>query len=184
MNPHIKAHIEQTASVIEALDQAALDEAFIQVKQCIDRGGIIYTCGNGGSGATASHFAGDIMKGLSYGKTKRCKAICLNDNMTALMAISNDASYAEIFVEPLKNMLTPNDVLVALTGSGNSENIIQALHYAKQVGASSVLLCGFDGGDAKPLADCVVHVPVDQMEVAETAHMAVCHALKMGFLGE
>ena len=94
--------------------------------------------GNGGSGASASHAAGDLNKGVSYGREKRFRVISLNDNLATLTAYANDVSYAEVFVEQLKNFLHPGDVVIAISGSGNSPNILKAVEYANQQGAVTV----------------------------------------------
>ena len=94
--------------------------------------------GNGGSGASASHAAGDFLKGASYGLDKRFKMICLNDNLPSMMAIANDIGWESIFVEPLKNFLSPDDLVIGISGSGNSKNVVNALEYANAQGATTV----------------------------------------------
>ncbi len=138
----------------------------------------IFTFGNGGSGATASHAAGDFLKGASYGLDKRFKMLCLNDNIPSMMAIANDSSWDDIFVEPLKNYLQAGDVVIGISGSGNSKNVVQALSYAKEKGAITVAMCGFKGGKIAELADLVIHAQVMDMEVTEDVHMAVFNMVK------
>jgi D-sedoheptulose 7-phosphate isomerase len=138
----------------------------------------IFIFGNGGSAATASHVAGDFVKGASWGLTKKFRFICLNDNMTALMAIANDSSYEDVFVEPLKNFLNSGDLVIGISGSGNSSNVVKALEYAKANSNTTVALSGFKGGKIKELARLSVHVPVMDMEVTEDAHLAIFHTIK------
>lgn len=139
----------------------------------------IYIFGNGGSSATASHFCGDMVKGLSYGMDKRFKAICLNDNLPALMAIANDSSYDDIFVEQLKNFLRKDDVVIGISGSGNSANVVKALEYANEAGAKSVAICGFKGGKIKDLAHLSIHAEINDMEVSEDIHhLILAHCVK------
>ncbi len=139
----------------------------------------IYIFGNGGSSATASHFCGDMVKGLSYGMEKRFRAICLNDNLPALMAIANDSSYDDIFVEQLKNFLRKDDLVIGISGSGNSTNVVKALEYANKTGARIVAICGFKGGKIKDLAHLSIHAEINDMEVSEDIHhLILAHCVK------
>lgn len=165
-------------TTLNCLDLSAVDrlaEAFLQVRE---HGGHIYTFGNGGSGATASHAAGDFLKGASYGLDRRFKMICLNDNLPALMAIANDIGYEDIFVEQLRNFIGQNDLVIGISGSGNSENVVRALALAKEKGVKTVAMCGFKGGKIAGMADLVIHVPAMDMEVTEDAHMVVFNMVK------
>jgi D-sedoheptulose 7-phosphate isomerase len=138
----------------------------------------IFTFGNGGSGATASHAAGDFIKGASFGLEKRFRMICLNDNLPSMMAIANDTDWSQIFIESLKNYLNPGDVVIGISGSGNSENVIKALQYAQNNQAKTLAMCGFKGGKIAALADVVIHAKVNDMEVVEDVHMAVFNVVK------
>ena len=139
----------------------------------------IYIFGNGGSSATASHFCGDMVKGLSYGMEKRFRAICLNDNLPVLMAIANDSSYDDIFIEQLKNFLRKDDLVIGISGSGNSTNVVKALEYANHIGAKSVAICGFKGGKIKDLAHLAIHAEINDMEVSEDIHhLILAHCVK------
>ncbi|MEY4968691.1 MAG: hypothetical protein RLZZ261_462 [Bacteroidota bacterium] len=163
---------------IEALDMTAVErlvEVFLDAHQ---RGAQIFTMGNGGSGASASHAAGDFLKGASYGLDKRFKMICLNDNVPSMMAVANDIGWDDIFVEPLKNYLQPGDVVIGISGSGNSRNVLKASEYAKSKGATLVGMTGFKGGKLRELADLSIHSVAMDMEVAEDVHMAVFNMVK------
>ncbi len=141
--------------------------------------GTIYIFGNGGSGATASHFCGDLVKGVSYGLDKRFKVICLNDNIPTLMSIANDISYDDIFVEQLKNFLQEKDLVIGISGSGNSVNIVKAMEYAKQRGVTTLAVSGYKGGKIKEIADITVHAEVDDMEISEDVHnIIITHCIK------
>ena len=173
-----KQYINSVQNAINDLDLSqieALAEAFYSTYQ---KGGNIYTMGNGGSGASASHAAGDFLKGASYGLDKRFKMICLNDNLPALMAIANDIGYEAIFIEQLKNFLGPDDLVVGISGSGNSLNVVQALEYAKAQGVKTAALTGFKGGKCHTMVDISVHVPVMDMEVTEDVHMVIFNIIK------
>ena len=141
--------------------------------------GTIYIFGNGGSGATASHFCGDLVKGVSYGLDKRFKVISLNDNIPTLMSIANDISYDDIFVEQLKNFLQEKDLVIGISGSGNSVNIVKAMEYAKQRGVTTLAVSGYKGGKIKEIADITVHAEVDDMEISEDVHnIIITHCIK------
>jgi D-sedoheptulose 7-phosphate isomerase len=138
----------------------------------------IFTFGNGGSGATASHAAGDFLKGASYGLERRFRIMCLNDNMPSLMAVANDIGWDDIFVEPLRNFLRPNDLIIAISGSGNSRNVIKAVEFARAHGATVVGMTGFSGGALRNMVDLSIHSNAADMEVAEDVHMAVFNMVK------
>jgi len=131
--------------------------------------------GNGGSAATASHYAADFNKGLSYGKARRFRFLCLSDNVPTLTAYANDVAYEEVFVEQLRNFLQPGDLVIAISGSGNSRNILKAIEYANGEGAVTVGLTGYDGGALKRIAQHGVHVPIADMQVTEDLHMVLDH---------
>jgi D-sedoheptulose 7-phosphate isomerase len=148
----------------------------------------IFIMGNGGSGATASHAAGDFLKGASFGLKKRFKMICLNDNMPSLMAYANDVGWEHIFIEPLKNYLKAGDIVIGISGSGNSINVLNAIEFAKSNGAITIGMTGFTGGKLKSMVDLNIHSSAMDMEVAEDVHMAVFNMVKKEcmslFMGE
>lgn len=161
-----------------ALDAIPADSAELFLKlmeRAYQDGRQVFLMGNGGSGSTASHAAGDLNKGVSYGREKRFRVISLNDNMATLTAYANDVSYTDVFVEQLKNFLHPGDVVVGISGSGNSPNVLKAMEYANQHGAITVGLCGFNGGKLAGLAQLPVHVPVNDMQKVEDIHMMLFH---------
>ncbi|MDX5325148.1 MAG: SIS domain-containing protein [Bacteroidota bacterium] len=171
-------YIDLVKDTLDQLDPKAIEslaEAFYETYQ---RGGTIYTMGNGGSGASASHAAGDFLKGASYGLEKRFKMICLNDNLPSMMAIANDIGWEAIFVEPLRNYLSPDDLVIGISGSGNSANVVEALSYARSKGVQTVAMTGFSGGKISEIADIHVHAPVQDMEVTEDIHMIIFNIIK------
>ena len=163
---------------LNRLDMAAVDAMVECFADAHARGATIFTMGNGGSGASASHAAGDFLKGASYGLDQRFKMICLNDNLPSMMAIANDIGWDDIFVEPLKNFLQPGDVVVGISGSGNSKNVLKAVDYAKSKGATVIGMTGFKGGKLREAADISIHSDAMDMEVAEDVHMAVFNMVK------
>jgi D-sedoheptulose 7-phosphate isomerase len=145
-----------------------LEAAYLEERQ-------VFLMGNGGSGASASHAAADLNKGVSYGREKRFRVISLNDNLATLTAYANDVSYVDVFVEQLKNFLRPGDLVIALSGSGNSANVVKAIEYANQHGATTVGLTGFTGGKLAQIAQVPLHVPVHDMQKVEDIHMMLFH---------
>jgi D-sedoheptulose 7-phosphate isomerase len=171
-------YIDAVKSTLDALDPKALDALVEAFHTTYEKGGNIYTMGNGGSGASASHAAGDFLKGASYGLDKRFKMICLNDNLPSMMAIANDIGWESIFVEPLKNFLSEDDLVIGISGSGNSKNVVNALEYANANGATTVAMSGFKGGKISGIATINVHAPVMDMEVTEDVHMVIFNIVK------
>jgi D-sedoheptulose 7-phosphate isomerase len=133
--------------------------------------------GNGGSAATATHLVGDLMKAASQGKNPRFRAICLSDNLPTLMAYANDVSYESVFVEPLTNLMDPGDLVVGISGSGNSANVLRAIEYANANGGVTVGLTGYSGGKLRPLVQHRVHVNIDEMQKTEDVHTIVTHVV-------
>ena len=171
-------YIDLVKSTLDALDPKALEALVKAFHTTYEKGGNIYTMGNGGSGASASHAAGDFLKGASYGLDKRFRMICLNDNLPSMMAIANDIGWESIFVEPLKNFLSPDDLVIGISGSGNSKNVVNALEYANAQGATTVAMSGFKGGKISEIATINVHAPVMDMEVTEDVHMVIFNIVK------
>lgn len=176
---YINKYFSGVHNALENLDKTAVNSFVKLLLEVYDKKSTIYAFGNGGSGATASHFCGDLIKGVSYGLDKRFRAVCLNDNIPAMMSIANDVSFDDIFVEQLKNFLEKDDLVVGISGSGNSINVIKALEYAKNKGVKSVAISGFKGGKIKDLADLSLHVPINDMEITEDVNnLIITHCVK------
>jgi D-sedoheptulose 7-phosphate isomerase len=131
--------------------------------------------GNGGSGSTASHWACDLNKGCCLGLEKKFKTICLNDNLPTMMAYANDCSYDDIFVEPLKNFFQPDDLVIGISGSGNSQNVLNAIEYANEKGGRTIGLCGYEGGKLHDMVDLSLLAHVNDMQKVEDLHMIIVH---------
>ncbi len=174
-----KSNLLQALDTIDLSKVESLIEVFAKAR---DEGRTIFVCGNGGSAATANHIACDIVKGASYGRDKRFRIMALSEQIPTITAYANDVGYEEVFAEPLKNFASPDDVLMILSGSGNSPNIIRALEVANEIGCYSVALTGRDGGKAAPLADLNVHVADNHMGRIEDSHMIICHMLCYHFM--
>ncbi len=137
----------------------------------------IFTMGNGGSASTASHFACDLNKGCCTNLEKKIKMICLNDNTPTLLAFANDVSYDVVFVEQLKNFFNPGDLVIGISGSGNSENVIKAIHHTKQNNGQTIGFSGFSGGKLAQMVDVPFVVKVDDIQKVEDIHMILVHMI-------
>ena len=135
----------------------------------------IFVMGNGGSASTASHWVCDINKGCSLGKEKKFKMMCLNDSISTMLAYANDLSYEDVFVEQLTNFFASGDVVIGISGSGNSENVLRAIDYANNNGGTTVGLCGYSGGKLFQMVDIPILAKVDDMQKVEDIHMIVAH---------
>jgi len=142
-----------------------------------DHGKQIYVMGNGGSASTSTHFVSDLLKTSITKDEKRFKATSLSDNIPVILAWSNDKSYDTIFVEQLKNFLQEGDVVIAISGSGNSLNVINAINYANQINAKTISLTGRDGGKLSEISKISLIIPSNDMLTIETMHLCVCHLL-------
>src|SRR5882672_5875559 len=141
-------------------------------------GRMVYLFGNGGSASLASHLACDLGKGTAYcNGGKRFRVLALTDNLPTLTAWANDSSYEDVFSEQLRNFVQPQDVAFAISGSGNSKNVLKALQVARKAGARTIGISGFQGGEMKSLCDICLVVPSDNMQIIEDLHLAMAHAI-------
>lgn len=162
---------------IDLLDVTEITAVMDQLLEVYDRQGFVYIFGNGGSASTAAHFVNDFNKGIGINLPKRFRFCCLNDNVATVLALANDIDYDQVFVEQLRNFLAPQDVVIAISGSGNSRNVLEAVEYANQCGAKTIGLVGFDGGKLKGLVGHCIHVPVHDMQKVEDLHLAMNHVM-------
>ncbi len=171
-----RAYFEYLSSILKKISTIEIDNFIKVLLGARDRGSIIYFIGNGGSAATASHFSNDLSIGTRE-YDKPFKVISLCDNNAILTAISNDDGFDSVFSQQLQVLLNKGDVVVAISASGNSVNLLKAFDVAKQKGATTVGLSAFDGGKLKIEADISVHVPTGKGEYgpAEDAHMVLDH---------
>lgn len=171
--------------LVQALDTIDLDgvtRAIEMLAEARDLGRTIFVCGNGGSAATASHFACDMVKGASFGKDKRFRIMALTDSMATITAYSNDVCYDCVFTEQLRNFAKAGDVLMAISGSGNSGNVVSAVEYANSLGCRTIGLTGRDGGKLGGLVELQIHVNDSHMGRIEDGHMTVCHMICYSFM--
>lgn len=170
------AYLAYLNEVLAGIDRNAIGRFVQNLLDARERESTVFFIGNGGSAATASHFANDLAYGTNEYQ-KPFRVLSLTDNVPVLTAIGNDNGYDEVFVRQLKVLGRPGDVLVAISASGNSPNLLRAMEHAKSVGIKTVALTAFDGGKMKQLADDGIHVPTAPKEYgpAEDAHMVLDH---------
>ncbi len=173
----INNYLSRLQNCIDNLDRKEIDTFIKLLLQVRDEGRTIFILGNGGSAATASHFCCDFNKGMSYGLDKKFKMICLNDNVATMMAYANDVSYENIFVEPLKNFFKEGDMVIGISGSGNSKNVLKAIEYANEHNGLTIGLTGYNGGDLKKIAKYSVNANINNMQITEDIHMIFCHMI-------
>jgi len=172
----------EVLKAIETVDLAKVNQAIELFKDARAAGRHIFVCGNGGSASTASHFACDIVKGASYNRGQRFRIMALTDQIATLTAYANDVSYDCVFVEQLRNFAQPGDLVMCISGSGNSPNVIRAMEYANSIGCRTLALTGRDGGKLGPLAQLNIQVEAPHMGRIEDAHMIVCHMIGYYFM--
>ncbi len=177
----IKSYIACEIETLQKLDVEAINDALNLLMETQKNHKRIYIFGNGGSSATASHFQNDFGKGVSEWIDDKFRFQCLNDNVATLMAIANDIGFEEVFRFQLRGVLEPGDVVMAISGSGNSKNVINAVEYAKEQGNQIIGLTGYTGGKLKELSDILLHVPVMSMQVTEDIHMVFDHLMMSVF---
>lgn len=167
---------------LETLDLEKVAEAIGWFEEARASGRQIFVCGNGGSASTASHFVCDMVKGASFERTPRFRIMALTDSLPTITAYANDVSYEAVFVEPLRNFARPGDLVMAISGSGNSPNVIRAVEYANAIGCKTLALTGRDGGKLGPLAQLNIQVAHPHMGRIEDVHLIVCHMIAYYFM--
>ncbi|MCS6801471.1 MAG: SIS domain-containing protein [Chloroflexota bacterium] len=177
MSAVIRQYLATAEAARQALDLGALAAAAARIAEARACGATVFLCGNGGSAATASHFATDLQKSTRVGGQPPVRAIALNDNVSVLTAWANDVDYCRVFAEPLATFARPGDVLVAISASGNSPNVLEAVATAEALGLTIIGLTGFDGGALRSRSTISIHIPVHSYEIAEDIHLMVCHLI-------
>jgi len=167
---------------IETIDLKQVERALEWFREARAAGRQIFVCGNGGSAATASHFATDMVKGASHTRAARFRILALTESMSTVTAYANDVDFECVFVEQLKNFAQPGDVVMGISGSGNSPNVLRAIEYANSIGCQTLALTGRDGGKLGPLAQLEIRVAEPHMGRIEDAHLIVCHMICYYFM--
>lgn len=172
-------YFEMYQQVVAELPYGAIEQAIEELLRAYKSGRTIFIFGNGGSAAAASHFACDLSKGTLVGDNgqKRFRVMALTDNVPLMTAWANDSSYERIFAEQLRNFVTGGDLAFAISASGNSPSVLQALQVARDAGATTIGLTGFKGGKMAGLCNICVIIPSDNMQIIEDFHVSVTHAV-------
>src|SRR5882762_4567241 len=173
-----RQYFEELQRVVVLLPHSIIDLIANELIKANESGRMVYLFGNGGSASLASHFACDLGKGTAYcNGGKRFRVLALTDNIPTMTAWANDSSYEDIFSEQLRNFVQPQDVAFAISGSGNSKNVLKALQVARDAGATTLGISGFQGGQMKSLCDICVVVPSNNMQIIEDVHLAMAHSI-------
>lgn len=174
---YAKDYAERLAEAIRSVDAEKLRVAAELLKNTYSGGRRVYVCGNGGSAAIAEHFTCDHLKGVATGTELMPRVFSLASNVSLTTAISNDIGYKEIFAYPLRSLAEKDDLVVTISSSGDSENVVQALIWAKANGVRTIAFSGFTGGRSRDLADISLHVDAHNYGLVEDAHQALMHIL-------
>ena len=177
----VRPFLERVARELLRIDPAEVKALADAVYECYQSRRFVFLCGNGGSGSNASHFCEDLGKGtlrredFDDDTKKRLRVLSLTDNTPYILAWANDEGFERVFVEQLKNLASPGDPLIAISGSGNSPNVLRAVEWANRNGLKTFGCTGFGGGKLRGLAQRGLHVPLDDMGIVETIHLAAFH---------
>ncbi len=172
-----ETYLRGVGSVLRRLPFALVDRVTDALWAAYLEGKTVYVFGNGGSAALASHCACDLGKGTTVNGNRRFRVLALTDNIPLMTAWANDASYEDIFAEQLTPFIHKGDIALAISGSGNSPNVLKALLVAREAGAFTIGLTGFQGGKMEPLCNLCIIIPSDNMQVIEDLHVCVNHAI-------
>jgi phosphoheptose isomerase len=174
---YLNGYATHVASAFESVSRESLDRAASLLVDTLERDATIFVCGNGGSAAIANHLSCDHQKGIHNGTKYRPRVVCLSSNMALITAVANDIGYAESFSFPLSLHGRAGDLLITISSSGNSENIIRVLNVAESLGMGRITFTGFDGGRSRAMANANIHVQAHNYGVVEDVHQACMHVL-------
>jgi len=174
---YLDAYAEEMSRAAKTIDPGAFDRAAAMLLEAYQRGARMFSCGNGGSASIANHMQCDHVKGVRTATDLSPHVLSLSTNVELLTAIANDTGYENVFVYQLQSQSRPGDVLVAVSSSGRSPNIVHALTWARESGLRTIAVTGFDGGAARDVAEVAVHVDCTNYGVVEDLHQAIMHAL-------
>ncbi len=173
----IRSYLEQVSRLVSEIPPEKVNRLTGILLDAYDRGSTVFVFGNGGGSATSGHFVCDLAKGTVMDGMPRLRAMSLADNMPLLTAWANDTDYTNTFGEQLRNHVRAGDIVMGLSGSGMSPNVINAFHVANESGAVSILLSGFRGGKAVEVASESIVVPSEDMQQIEDVHLMLCHII-------
>jgi D-sedoheptulose 7-phosphate isomerase len=176
---NLQSYFAESNRVVKELPLVVIEQVAEVLYQTYEKGRSVFLFGNGGSAALASHFACDLAKGTAppEKESKRLRAVSLTDNLALMTAWANDASYEQVFAEQLRNFIQKDDVAFGISGSGRSPNVLLALQLARESGAITVGLGGYEGGKLPEVCDMCIVIPSDNMQIIEDFQLAVAHAL-------
>lgn len=184
MESIIKDYLTTLREEIANLPVESIEEMSELLSEVYENNKSVFVMGNGGSSANASHFVCDLVKGLSYPGGKRFRALSLCDNTPLLTATANDCGYENVFCEQLENFLQSGDLVIAVSGSGNSRNVVRGIELARKKKAITVGVLGSPGGMLKDMVDLAVVAPSENLERIEDLHSIIFHSIKTRFIGE
>ena len=173
----IRHYFTTVQTLLDKMPYEAVDEVVKVLMDANHRGAAIYIFGNGGSAATATHMACDLAKRPIVPGQPRFRVMALTDNNALMTALSNDISYDLVFAEQLYPLVREGDVVIGISGSGNSQNVLNGIEVANDAGAITIGFCGYDGGKLKGMVDYAVHVPSNVMAMVEDVHLMLEHAI-------
>jgi len=177
-------YAERLSRIAAAADTSGIEELAHELLDCWKMDRHVFLCGNGGSGANALHMANDFIYAISKTMGSGLKITALPANTAVITCLANDEGYSEIFSHQLAVLAKPNDVLIVLSGSGNSSNILKALETAKNMKMKSYALLGYSGGKAKSMANVSIHFAVDDMQISEDLQTMVLHSIMQWLAGK
>ncbi len=172
-----KGYFASLQAVLAHVDLTLIDRMTDAIWENYERGGTLYIFGNGGSAALASHLACDFGKGTVAPNRRRFRTVSLSDNVPLMTALANDLAYEDIFSEQLADLAKREDAVLAISGSGNSPNVIKGLEMARKMGLQTFSVTGYSGGRVKPLSDLCLVIPSDNMQHIEDLHLCATHAI-------
>ena len=179
---YVQNYLNDLTEVIQKLDAEPLERAIDALRNARDQDRTIFSCGNGGSASIASEMVVDINKGASYGKEKLFRMIGLSDSIATITAYANDVDYESVFVEQLKNWVASGDVLIAISGSGNSPNVLRAVEYANQVGCTTIGCTTSESGKLREISSLPLLIPSSHMGRLEDCFYMMTHVLCYAFI--
>lgn len=176
-NSEILAYRDKLIDTLKHIDVEIITKVVKKLVEVLTSDGTIYVFGNGGSASTASHLQNDFNKGISQFSSKKFKVCCLSDNVALMTAIANDISYDEIFRYQLNGRLKKNDLIIAISCSGNSRNVLNAASYAKSMNVPVISFTGFKGGELIKYTDYNLNVKIEDMQITEDIHLMFIHLI-------
>lgn len=177
MKKFYQEYLNEFKDTLDLLDVSYIEKLHKELSNTINKSSSVYVLGNGGSAASASHWVCDFNKGINTEKSERLRLFSLSDNTPLFSALGNDVSYEDVFLEQLKNLIGKDDLVIGLSVSGNSENIVKALEYAQENEAKTFSIIGDYSGEMEKVSDSTIIVPSRNYGIVEDIHMFICHVI-------